>query len=109
MKTTIKNTATGIAFTMRLVREGERYGRGMCLTHDKPEPLVEFYDSRYPFDRDPAGEVLGQFTGGRYYAATLLASKNAGLILDGGNADVWSLDPAAFALARETLRNWLAR
>lgn len=109
MKATIKNTRTGIAFTMRLVREGDRYGRGMCLTHDNAKALVEFYDARYPFDKDPAGEVLGQFTGGRYYVDTILKSPNAELCLDGGNADVWTLDAPAFALARETLRNWMAR
>ena len=35
-------------FNVRIVRAGDRYGRDNCLTHDKDEPLVEFYDSRYP-------------------------------------------------------------
>jgi hypothetical protein len=103
------NAANGIAFTMRLVRKGDQYGRDNCLTHDKAEPLVEFYDSRYAFDRTPAGTVLGQFTGGRYYAATLLeGSADRGLALSGGGR-AWTLDAEAFALARAILRNWIAR
>lgn len=95
----IKNTDTGITFTARIVKEGDRYGRDMCLTHEEgKEPLIEFYDSRYPFDRAPEGEVLGQFVS-RYYVSTLRNSlaRNGdvtGLCLDGGVRD-WTLNRPA--------------
>lgn len=107
MKASIRNTSTGIVFTMRLVAQGNRYGRENCLTNEKAEPLVEFYDSRYPFDRDPAGEILGQFVS-RYYVETLMKAPNAGLCLDGGNRESWSLDRETFDLARTLLHNWLS-
>ena len=31
-------------FLVKVVLEGDTYGRNKCLTHDKSEPLVEFYD-----------------------------------------------------------------
>ena len=107
-KITITNHSNARTFTMRLVQKGDRYGRDMCLTHEKDEPLVEFYDLTYKFDRDVDGEVLGQFTGARYYASTFLNGGNSsGLILDGGNRDVWSLDGAALAEGKNVLWGWL--
>ncbi len=32
----------GRRFGVRIVREGDRYGLGRRLTHDEPDPLVEF-------------------------------------------------------------------
>lgn len=44
-------SARGAPFNIRIVRHGERYGLDDCLTHgegahDRPFPLVEFYDAR---------------------------------------------------------------
>ncbi|UVD36649.1 hypothetical protein RCXUPER_231 [Rhodobacter phage RcXuper] len=97
----------GITFRLRLVRKGEAYGRNNCLTNEG-EPLVEFYDTRFTFDSSPSGVMLGQFTGGRYYAETLLKSGNAGLILDGGS-EAWRMGAESFRLAQSIIRNWLAR
>lgn len=58
----------GREFIARVILTGEPYGRRDCLTHDKDEPLIEFYDATYQ-DDDRFGP-LGQFTGGRYYLRT---------------------------------------
>jgi hypothetical protein len=104
----IRNKTNGITFAMRLVRQGEAYGRNNCLTHDQAEPLVEFYDTRYRFESSPAGTMLGQFTGGRYNLSTLLQHPGAGLCLHGGVAE-WTVDRQAFLLAQDLLTNWTAR
>ena len=106
MKASIRNTSTGIVFTMRLVPKGERYGLRNVLKHDGDTPLIEFYDSRYPHSNDPTGEMLGQFVS-RYDVETLMKAPNVGLCLDGGNREVWSLDRDTFDLARQLIHNWL--
>lgn len=95
----------GKTFTVRLVQKGTRYGLKHCLTHDKDEPMVEFYDADYDFDRDDEGNVLGQFVT-RYYLKTLLdKAPGTGLCLDGG-VPVWSIDARAFAAVAGILQNW---
>lgn len=109
MKASIRDFKTGLTFTVRLVCTGGKYGARNCLTHDKAEPLVEFYDDRYPMSQDPNGEHLGQFVS-RYYAETLLEARTSGgLCLDGGNAEVWTLDAVTMRLVRDLIRNWLGR
>jgi hypothetical protein len=99
--------ANGIAFTAQILRAGDSYGRDNCLEvgaeklnkYSGGHPaLVEFYDTRYPFDKDKNNDlVLGQFIG-RYYAATLLSNNeiNTGLDLHGGVPD-WGLDSKTLA------------
>ncbi|QGH74997.1 hypothetical protein MAL1_00251 [Bacteriophage DSS3_MAL1] len=105
---TIRSTDTGIPFTMRLVRIGDGYGRDLALTHDKNEPLVEFYDARYACDptKEKGGEY-GQFVS-RYYVSTLFASPSAesGLNLE-GSVDAWSINRDGMQSAFAILRNWL--
>lgn len=95
-----KNESTGIPFTVRVVREGEAYGMNDSQIHDSKDPLVEFYDGRYDFDRAKDGSVLGQFVS-RYALSTLEGrdgiSKHSpihdqtGIDLQGG-VDSWSVD-----------------
>lgn len=75
----------GIPFRVRVVFLGEKYGKSHCLTHEDLEPLVEFYDARFPKFDDVLG--LGQFVS-RYQAKDLTDSH--GLNLDGG-VDAWYL------------------
>lgn len=56
----------GRTFTVRIIHEGDRYGRDDCLTHDESEPMVEFFDKTYIEGFTP----LGQFVS-RYYLSTL--------------------------------------
>jgi hypothetical protein len=59
----------GRTFNVRLVSTGERYGLNDCLTHDRDEPLVEFYDATY--ENDPRFTIgRGQFCS-RYDLGTL--------------------------------------
>lgn len=60
-------------------------------------PRVEFYDRR--FDHTPDG----QFTGGSYFLADVLAVFRA-LALYGGIPD-WTIDAVTMRLVREWLRN----
>ena len=90
-------------FNVRVVNQGDKYGRNLCLTHSKPEPMVEFYDSRYPHTE------FGQFVS-RYYVATILGedgygSGQGGLCLDGGNADVWSVSAEDMDTVRAFLKS----
>jgi hypothetical protein len=102
---------SGRPFRVRLVREGERYGRDDGIVHDAGDPLVEFYDA----SQDPAkfGE-RGQFVT-RYYASTLLHDDgnavvpdwrrhcHAGLALDEGVAG-WRVD----GVVMTQVYRWLA-
>jgi len=68
----------GITWAVRYVRESELYGRDLCLVHEEEDPLVEFYDTRYPHT------PIGQFVS-RYFLSTLLercTSDERGIMLD---------------------------
>lgn len=83
----------GVPFTVRLVREGERFGQGFQLTHDRPAPMVEFYDRR--FDHYQVWEILlGQFVS-RYYISDIgsCLRRGGGLCLNDGITE-WSLSEA---------------
>ena len=94
----------GRAFHMRVVRQGDAYGKDMCLTHNKDTPYIEFYDATYDnFEIAPDGTNLGQFVT-RYDIDTLLGKSDfspdnsftRGLDLK-GDVDVWTLDANAMA------------
>lgn len=82
-------TQLGVPMTVRYVAEGDRYGLNDCLILDKPRPMIEFYDARYPHH---AGR--GQFIS-RYYLDTLCEHPvGAGLVLEGSQPG-WNVDAAA--------------
>lgn len=92
---------------VHLVPPDGKYGRDDCLTNDSGKFLVEFYDLRY---RDPKWCPDGQFTGGRYYASTLLGEDrwsghdaSAGLCLDGG-IPAWTVTGPQMKVALEFIR-----
>jgi hypothetical protein len=58
----------GRTFNVVLVRQGEAYGLDGCLTHDRVDPLVEWYDATYE-GADGFGP-RGQFVS-QYYLSTL--------------------------------------
>jgi hypothetical protein len=87
-------------FNVRVVNQGDKYGRDFCLTHDGDKPLVEFYDARYPHTE------FGQFVS-RYYVSTILGTDGygdakGGLSLDGGIPE-WTVS----AQDMDTVRNFL--
>lgn len=85
MSQTLEIKSRGIPFNVRIVQQGDNYGLNNCLTHESKEPLVEFYDQRYPHTE------FGQFVS-RYNITTLLKRENnLGLDLDGGIPD-WKID-----------------
>lgn len=88
MTTTQVTNDKGRTFTIRIVSRGDAYGRDFCLTHDKDEALVEFYDFTMA---GPKFTEYGQFVS-RYGAETLMEGDDTyGLDLHGG-VDVWSVD-----------------
>lgn len=90
------DTRSHLVWAVRLVERGDKYGMGDALTHDRDDPLVEFYDTRH----EHTG--LGQFVT-RYYLSTLLKSEG-GLNLDGRISD-WSVGEACM----NRIRDWLRR
>lgn len=92
----------GRHFNVRILKEGDRYGRDDCLTHEGDKPSVEFFDATYE------GSVhgpLGQFTTGRYYIKTILkANKGEGLDLL-GYEPAWHIDGVAMDIVRAWLHN----
>jgi len=87
-------------FGVRVVRLGDGYGLDDRLTHDRAEPMIEFYDLTPLESGDDRFGPRGQFVS-RYNIETLardLASRPGfGLNLDGG-VDAWKID-------RDALRN----
>jgi hypothetical protein len=87
-------------FNVRVVNQGDKYGRDFCLTHNGDKPMVEFYDARYPHTE------FGQFVS-RYYFETILGDdgyghKSGGLSLDGGIPE-WTVS----AQDMDTVRTFL--
>lgn len=88
--------ANGVTFNIRVVHKGDFYGLDDCLLHDKIDPLVEFYDTRYLHTK------YGQFVS-RYYLSTLLERDNHGLNLQ-GDVDDWSIDSETMRLIKKDLK-----
>lgn len=82
MRTRTVTNGAGRDFLVRIVTRGGKYGLRDCLTHDKSDPLVEFYDKTY---REGRFAERGQFVS-RYYLSTLNERRDEerGLGLDGG-------------------------
>ena len=95
---TLKIISNKIPFLVNIVEKSENYGLNNCLTHDKVDPLIEFYDQRYMHT------PLGQFVS-RYYMSTLLDDKDqhSGLDLQ-GNVPDWKID----AKQMKIVRDWLS-
>ena len=82
-------------FRVRLVMNGESYGKDDCLTHEGSEPLVEFFDKRFP--HTPNGQFVS-----RYYLETVVKMSN-GLNLDGG-VDAWKVSKEGIDFVQEKLK-----
>lgn len=87
--TRVTNDA-GRSFNIVLVCRGDRYGLNDCLTHDKDDPMVEFWDATY--ENDPRFTLgRGQFVS-RYYLTTLADRRNSRLGLDlCGHEPAWKV------------------
>ena len=92
----------GQPWTIRILDTGDKYGREDCLTHEKEEPTVEFYDADHPHTIDaPSGTVLGQFVA-RYYISTIADGGGGGLNLMGYEPK-WTIN----ALCMDNVRAYL--
>jgi hypothetical protein len=104
------HTAHGVPFNVVIVRKGDAYGLNDCLTHEKDEPLIEFYDARHDHTEH------GQFVS-RYYFSTLNGTctvipgahiGRTGIDLD-GRVDAWKLDRRAATEAMGAVEEILGR
>lgn len=104
----VVNQETKIPFNVVVIFKGEKYGLNDCLTHENEIPLVEFFDARYNHTE------YGQFTGGSYFAATLLGldgycseiGSEGGLCLQ-GDISQWYIDVDTCKLIATWLKNIL--
>jgi hypothetical protein len=93
----VHDAETNQTWVVRRVLAGDTYGKDDCLTHEKLEPLVEFYDPRHPETK------LGQFVS-RYCLSTLLKGNFPdGLCLQGG-VPSWSVS----AHVMRQVQSWLS-
>jgi hypothetical protein len=108
--------AEGNTFTVKLLREGDTYGRDKCLTVTKDThgrnfgqkgdvEMVEFYDAEHAGPRfDPEGQFVS-----RYYLSTLLeAPATQGLCLQGDESK-WRIDGATMVHVNATIAWWATR
>tara|TARA_Y100001949_G_C15963766_1_gene320536 strand:+ start:591 stop:983 length:393 start_codon:yes stop_codon:yes gene_type:complete len=96
----------GQPWTIRIVDKGDNYGREDCLTNDKNEPLVEFYDADHPHSIDvESGTILGQFVS-RYNFSTI-ADSTGGIDLMGYEPK-WKMDYLALNSVRAHLKAYAA-
>jgi hypothetical protein len=89
-------------FNVRIVQSGDRFGRDDCLTHEKEDPLIEFYL------RDSADQRSRGFFISRYRASTLVAGGNRGLLLEGSRPD-WSVTPEEMQEVRSYFAEEIAK
>ena len=82
--TNLGKNSNGVPFNSRVVRKGDKYGLENRLTWEEDEPLILFYDARYPHTE------WGQFVSSYYYC-TLAQNGGVGINLDGG-VDDWFVD-----------------
>lgn len=97
----VKNSQ-GVPFTLRVVRRGDGYGLlredgTYPLINESDDPLIEFYDRRYP--HTPYGQFIS-----RYYARTLAHSNGGSLWLDMGIED-WLIDGEAWSTTQHLARS----
>ena len=117
---------SGVRWCVRIVFEGDDYGRNHCLTHDETEPMIEFYDMdsgaaaimRNSDDKTEAylAEEYGQFVSGYCWSTLrfdeILNGKTPtdwskrGLNLHGG-VDRWSVSSAFMVDAMAAINNEL--
>lgn len=79
-------------WAVRLIEQGDHYGRNDVLVHDKAEPVVEFFDMHHKEKFGPMGQFVS-----RYYLSTLqesLSLDDRGLNLDGGSPNWYLSRPA---------------
>lgn len=84
------------SYKVRVVQKGDRFGRNHVLTHDKADPMVEFYLSNEGTDRD-------DYFISRYYLSTFRdIPYRQGLCLDGGQRE-FDLDKFDIAFVKAWL------
>lgn len=92
----LRDASTKQTWALRLVQLGDTYGLNGQLVHTNPDPLVEFYDTRYPHT------PLGQYVSGYSLSTLLERPAETGLNLDGG-VPTWSVSVQGMAAVQAWL------
>lgn len=104
MKISTIQNQNGMCFMVRIVELNDSYGQRMALTHDSVTPKIEFYDTRYKFEKD--GEIiLGQFVSRYNLNSQFKEAIVDGLDLCGGVAD-WKIDTKAAKELLDLCKMW---
>ena len=94
----------GRQFNIRIVPQGEKYGRNDCVTNNDTDPIVAFYDATYI--QPEHGWRHGQPCSS-YFATTLLSDGDEiarrGLCLHGGIKE-WDIDGKAMAVVIDYIK-----
>jgi len=78
-KTMTIEVKNGTMIKVRFIERGDKHGRNNCLTYDKPEPIISFYDVTH----DPEGKYMIS----SYYVDTIREHPyTEGLCLDGSHS-----------------------
>ncbi|MGU4699058.1 hypothetical protein K6L09_20545 [Burkholderia cepacia] len=100
-KNIVSVQSNGITFNVRLVEQGDSYGKDNCMIHEKEDPLVEFYDSRYKKGFNEHGQFVS-----RYYLSTLTEpGRTGGLQLEGGIPE-WSISNEGMQQVKDWLKSF---
>jgi hypothetical protein len=75
-----------VSFIIRIVQQGQKYGRDFKQTHELKEPLVEIYDADY--NHTPFGQYISC-----YYLDTLRNRDPHSLAFNGG-IEKWRIGAA---------------
>ena len=88
-------------FSVRLVIEGDCYGKDMKLLWSEKSPIIEFYDASYDFVKDDSGLILGQFVSSYYHDTIMEIDEGIGLTLDISEKDIWVVDSDSIGLIQK--------
>lgn len=82
MSKTLHFTSHNIPFVANILEQGDNLGLKNNLIHEHIEPVIQFFDARYP--HNPLGQLVSS-----YFLSDLTkgTAKNSGLNLYGGEPD----------------------
>ena len=108
-------TLNGRNWRAQLILKGDKWGLDNCYTHDKDEPMIEFYDLSHPETFGDEGQSVSMYSLGTLCFENNPMSREdlikapardpeVGLNLDGG-VDAWSITGPCLTEVLNTLKD----